>query len=137
MPMSHPGDLEEMYSDLHERLVQLCEVLLHARTDGEMNLAFRTAGAAAIKLFDAEEREMEASGCSALALNQAGHKKFKQEISNLFAQTRGERSGIRAAGDLRRQLLPWLQEHHALVDRQLEHHLKRLASGSTLMPSGG
>jgi len=128
--MSHPGGLEEMYSVLQESLVQLCEVLLHSQTNGEIDHAFRNAGMAAIQLFDAEEMEMDVSKCPALELNRAGHAKFRQDISNLYAQVRGEHSGIRAAGELRRQLLPWLQEHHALVDRQLEHHLRRLGSSS-------
>lgn len=128
--MSHPGQLEAMYTELYESLVGLCEVLLHSNTDTEIVHAFRLAGKAAIELFELEEREMEESGCPALALNRAGHAKFRQEISNLYAQYRGERTGIRAAGDLRRQLLPWLQEHHVVVDRQLEHHLRRVASGS-------
>lgn len=134
--MSHPGQLEAMYTVLYESLVDLCEVLLHSRSESEVLDAFRASGKAAIELFDLEEREMEASGCSALALNRAGHDKFRQEISNLYAQYRGERSGIRAAGDLRRQLLPWLQEHHVVVDRQLEHHLRRIASASASSERG-
>jgi hemerythrin len=129
--MSHPKDLEEMYSNLYERLGDLCEVLLHSSLDVEVVQAFRVAGTAAIELFELEEREMEASKCPALELNRAGHDKFRQEISNLYAQYRGERSGIRAAGDLRRNLMPWLQEHHVLVDRQLAHHLKKLGSASS------
>lgn len=134
--MSHPADLEEMYSNLYERLGDLCEVLLHSSLEADVVQAFRVAGTAAIELFDAEEKEMEASGCPALEINRAGHDKFRQEISNLYAQYRGERSGIRAAGDLRRTLMPWLQEHHVLVDRQLAHHLKKLGSGSASSARG-
>lgn len=128
--MSPPVDLEGMYCVLQQELADLCEVLLHSRDDAQVLQAFRDAGRAAIELFEAEEKAMEESGCVALALNRAGHNKFRQEISNLFAQYRGERSGIRAAGDLRRGLIPWLQEHHAVVDRQLDHHLRRAASAS-------
>lgn len=130
-----PGRLEEMYSVLHENLVQLCEVLLHSQKNQEIDQAFRIAGSAAIHLFDAEEKEMEATSCPALALNQAGHAKFRQDISNLYAQVKGEHSGIRAAGELRRTLLPWLIEHHALVDRQLEHHLRKLGPSSNAFDS--
>lgn len=129
MPLT-PGRLEEMYSTLHGSLVQLCEVLLHSQKDQEIDRAFRSAGAAAIHLFDAEEKEMEATNCPALELDRSGHAKFRQDISNLYAQVKGEHSGIRAAGELRRVLLPWLQEHHALVDRQLEHHLRKLGAAS-------
>lgn len=125
-----------MYSNLYERLGDLCEVLLHSSLDADVVQAFRVAGTAAIELFDAEEKEMEASNCPALELNRAGHDKFRQEISNLYAQYRGERSGIRAAGDLRRSLMPWLQEHHVLVDRQLSHHLKKLGSASASSSRG-
>jgi len=123
--MSPPVDLEAMYSLLHQRLVHLAGVLLHSQDEAEMNQAFREAGKAAIELFHDEELEMERSGCPALELNRAGHAKFSATLSNLYAQVHAERSGIRAAGDLRRELIPWLQEHHAVVDRQLVHHLKR------------
>lgn len=128
--MPPPVDLERMYCVLQEELADLCEVLLHSHDDAQVLQSFRSAGRAAIELFEAEEKSMEDSGCPALGLNRAGHDKFRQEISNLFAQYRGERSGIRAAGDLRRNLIPWLQEHHAVVDRQLDHHLRRTGSAS-------
>ena len=130
-----PGRLEEMYSVLHESLVQLCEVLLHSQMNQEIDQAFRIAGSAAIRLFDAEEKEMEATNCPVLELNRAGHAKFRQDLSNLYAQVKGEYSGIRAAGVLRRTLLPWLLEHHALVDRQLEHHLRKLGAASNAFES--
>lgn len=126
--MSPPVDLEAMYSLLLQRLVHLAGVLLHTQDEGEVNQAFREAGKAAIELFHDEELEMERSGCPALELNRAGHAKFSATLSNLYAQVRAERSGIRAAGDLRRELIPWLQEHHAVVDRQLVHHLKRTSA---------
>lgn len=121
-------DLEPMYSRLLSALQELAGVLVHAQDEAALNAAFREAGKAAIELFHEEEQEMERTGCPALAVNRAGHEKFSQTLSNLYAQVRAERSGVRAAGDLRRELIPWLQEHHAVVDRQLVHHLKRLAA---------
>lgn len=121
-------DLEPMYSRLLSALQELAGVLVHAQDEAALNAAFREAGKAAIELFHEEEQEMERTGCPALAVNRTGHEKFSQTLSNLYAQVRAERSGVRAAGDLRRELIPWLQEHHAVVDRQLVHHLKRLAA---------
>jgi len=126
--MSSPVDLEELFTLLHQRLVRLAEVLLHAQIDSEIKQAFRDAGKAALILFRDEELEMERTACPALALNRAGHQKFMQKLSNLSAQVIAERSGVRASGDLRRDLLPWLMEHHAVVDRQLVHHIKRTTS---------
>lgn len=121
-------DLESMYTRLLRALHDLAGVLVHAQDESVLNAAFREAGTAAIELFHEEEQEMERTACPALELNRAGHAKFTQTLSNLYAQVRAERSGVRAAGDLRRELIPWLQEHHAVVDRQLIHHLKRLAT---------
>lgn len=126
--MNPAVDLESMYSNLVRGLQDLASVLLHAQEEALVNAAFRDAGKAAIELFHEEEQEMVRTACPALELNRAGHAKFSQNLSNLYAQVRAERSGVRAAGDVRRELIPWLQEHHAVVDRQLEHHLKRLAA---------
>ena len=126
--MTPAVDLESMYSRLLRALQDLAGVLVHAQDETVLNAAFRDAGKAAIELFQEEEQEMERTGCPALELNRAGHAKFSQTLSNLYAQVRAERSGVRAAGDVRRELIPWLQEHHAVVDRQLIHHLKRLAA---------
>lgn len=126
--MNPAVDLDSMYSSLVHHLHDLAGVLLHAQEESVMNAAFRETGKAAIELFHVEEQEMERTGCLALELNRAGHAKFSQTLSNLYAQVRAERSGVRAAGDVRRELIPWLQEHHAVVDRQLTHHLKRLAA---------
>lgn len=126
--MTPAVDLEAMYTTLVRSLNDLANVLLHAQDEAAANAAFRDAGKAAIELFHEEEQEMERTGCAALELNRAGHAKFSQTLSNLYAQVRAERSGVRAAGEVRRELLPWLQEHHAVVDRQLVHHLKRLAA---------
>lgn len=136
--MRSPVELESMYSTLLAELQTLCETLLHSSEDAQVHAAFRAAGKAAIELFESEEATMEATDCPALALNRAGHEKFRNALSNLFAQYRAERSGIRAAGDLRRELLAWLQEHHAAVDRQLEHHLRRTTSAvaSPASPAG-
>lgn len=128
--MTPAVDLESMYSTLLRSLQDLSGVLLHAQEEAILNAAFRDAGKAAIELFHEEEMEMERSGCPALELNRAGHAKFSQTLSNLYAQVRAERSGVRASGDLRRELIPWLQEHHAVVDRQLSHHLKRVATAA-------
>lgn len=121
-------DLESMYTRLLRALQDLAGVLVHAQDESVLNAAFREAGKAAIELFHEEEQEMERTACPALDLNRTGHAKFSQTLSNLYAQVRAERSGVRAAGDLRRELIPWLQEHHAVVDRQLIHHLKRQAA---------
>lgn len=128
--MTPAVDLESMYSTLLRSLQDLSGVLLHAQEETILNAAFREAGKAAIELFHDEELEMERTGCPALELNRAGHAKFSQTLSNLYAQVRAERSGVRASGDLRRELIPWLQEHHAVVDRQLTHHLKRVATAA-------
>lgn len=124
--MNPAVDFESMYSNLLRSLQDLASVLVHAQEDALVNAAFRDAGKAAIELFHEEEREMVRTGCPALELNRTGHAKFSQNLSNLYAQFRAERSGVRAAGDVRRELIPWLQEHHAVVDRQLVHHLKRM-----------
>lgn len=126
--MASPVDLESMYALLLRQLQDLAGVLVHAQDEAVLNAAFRDAGKTAIELFHEEEQEMERTGCPALGLNRAGHAKFSQTLSNLYVQVRAERSGVRAAGDLRRELIPWLQEHHAVVDRQLVHHLKRMAA---------
>ncbi|MCB9495633.1 MAG: hypothetical protein H6686_01970 [Fibrobacteria bacterium] len=114
------------------KLQWLAEVLLHAKDDTQALNAFRDTGRLALELFQREELEMERCGCPALAVNRAGHGKFTQTLSNLYAQYIAERSGIRVSRDLRKELLPWIQEHHALVDRQLAHHLRR--SQAVLLP---
>lgn len=124
--------LEDRYRSLQEALVTLTDVLLHTQSEEEHLHAFQVAGQTAIAFFREEEIAMEESGCAALAANKLGHKRFMHELGDLLHRARSDGSGIPAATRLRRDLLPWLYEHHRVVDHQLVHHVQKIGrSGET------
>lgn len=124
--------MEDRYRSLREALVTLTDVLLHTRSEEEHLHAFQVAGQMAIAFFRDEEQAMDDTICPASQANKAGHKKFMHDLGDLLHQARSEGSGIPAAIRLRRDLLPWLHEHHRVIDHQLVHHVHKAGrSGET------
>lgn len=124
--------LEDRYRSLRESLVTLTDVLLHSRNEDELLDAFRVCGQMAIGLFRDEETAMAACQCSAQHANKAGHQRFMDCLGNLLHQYRQFGSGIPVATQVRRDLLPWLYEHHRVVDHQMIHQVQKIGrSGET------
>jgi hemerythrin len=111
--------LENAYSKLQESLRSLSDLLVHTSDDAKVIEAFRVTGSTAMGLFRAEEAAMEAVNCPLLESNRMGHKKFLRDLGQVLHEARSDRTGIHAAGILRREVVPWLHEHHAVVDRQM------------------
>lgn len=129
--MTHPVDLnqiEDRYSSLRDALHGLSHLMVHGKDENRLLEAFRQCGRQAVELFHSEEEAMAKTGCPALEPNRAGHRKFLDDLGVVLRHAREEGAGIHAASLLRRELLPWFHEHHAVVDRQIVHHLRRRTS---------
>jgi hemerythrin len=109
----------EQLEKLQESLRSLSDLLVHTSDDAKVIEAFRVTGSTAMGLFRAEEAAMEAVNCPLLESNRMGHKKFLRDLGQVLHEARSDRTGIHAAGILRREVVPWLHEHHAVVDRQM------------------
>lgn len=118
-------EIEDRYCSLRAALTALGDRLVHSRNEAEILDAFRAAGTQAVELFAGEEEAMASCDCPALEINRKGHKKFLHELGQVLHHLREDRSGFHAASVLRRELMPWLHEHHRVVDRQVVHHLRR------------
>lgn len=111
--------LEDGYAKLQDSLRVLSDLLVHVTDEAKVVDAFRVAGSSAMDLFRAEESAMEAVNCPFLESNRTGHKKFLRDLGQVLHEVRIDRTGIHAEGILRREIVPWLHEHHAVVDRQM------------------
>lgn len=111
--------LEDRYVKLQDSLRALSDLLVHILDDAKLIEAFRVTGSTAMDLFRAEESAMESMSCPLLETNRTGHKKFLRDLGQVLHEARLDRTGIHAAGILRREVIPWLHEHHAVVDRQM------------------
>lgn len=128
--MTSQTDLDQMengFAKLQDSLRSLSDLLVHVVDDARIVDAFRAAGGTAMELFRAEESVMEAVDCPLLETNRIGHRKFLRDLGQVLHEARTERTGIHAAGILRREILPWLVEHHAVVDRQVVRFVRAAA----------
>ncbi|MBK9576480.1 MAG: hypothetical protein IPO40_05355 [Fibrobacteres bacterium] len=118
-------EIEDRYQSLRAALTALGDRLVHSREEKEILDAFRAAGTQAVELFTGEEEAMASCGCPALEVNRQGHRKFLHELGQVLHHLREDRCGFHAASVLRRDLMPWLHEHHRVVDGQVVHQLRR------------
>ena len=118
-PQIDLDQLETGYLKLQDSLRALSDLLVHVTDDAKVVEAFRATGSTAMDLFRWEESAMEAVDCPLLETNRTGHKKFLRDLGQVLHEARIDRTGIHAAGILRREVIPWLNEHHAVVDRQM------------------
>ena len=114
-----PAVLETRYESLRDTLRELSDLLVHSADDTRVLEVFRTAKGTATELFQAEETAMESMDCPVLEANRLGHRKFMKALEEVQEEARLQNLGIHAAGILRREILPWLHDHHSVVDRQL------------------
>lgn len=131
-PQSDIEVLEDMYTKLQNSLLRLSDMLVYVTEDAKVIEAFRLAGSTAMDLFRAEESAMDAVNCQLLETNRTGHKKFLHDLGQVLHEARADRTGIHAASVLRRELIPWLHEHHSVVDRQMVHFLRKVAAAPPL-----
>lgn len=117
-------EIEDRYQSLRQALTALGDRLVHAREEKEILEAFRAAGTQAVELFTGEEEAMASCDCPALEINRQGHRKFLRDLGQVLHHLREDRCGFHAASVLRRDLMPWLHEHHRLVDRQVVRQMK-------------
>ena len=120
--MNSPMDpilMEARYESLRDTLRELSDLLVHSSDDTRVLEVFRSAKGTAAELFQAEELAMESMDCPVLEANRSGHRKFMRALDEVQEEARLQRLGIHAAGILRREILPWLHDHHSIVDRQL------------------
>ena len=118
--------LEERYRSLRESLATLTDVLLHSRHQDDVLQAFQTSEQIAISMFRDEETAMAQCQCLAEKANKVGHQWFMEELGQCLHQYREMGSGIPVATMVRRDLMPWLYEHHRVVDHQMIHQLQKL-----------
>ncbi|HNY29607.1 MAG TPA: hypothetical protein PKO15_01855 [Fibrobacteria bacterium] len=118
-------EIEDRYQSLRRALMALGDRLVHAREEREILDAFRSAGTQAVELFAGEEEAMASCDCPALEINRQGHRKFLRDLGQVLHHLREDRCGFHAASVLRRDVMPWLHEHHRVVDRQVVHQLRR------------
>jgi len=119
VPKRDPEQLENGYKKLQESLRSLSDLLVYATDDAKIIEAFRATGSTAMDLFRAEESALETLGSPLLETNRTGHKKFLRDLGQILHEARADRTGIHAANLLRKEVIPWLTEHHAVVDRQV------------------
>jgi hemerythrin len=124
----NPEDLENGYKKLQESLRSLSDLLVYATEDAKIVEAFRITGSTAMDLFRAEESAMESADSPLLETNRTGHKKFLRDLGQVLHEARADRTGIHAANILRKEVIPWLSEHHAVVDRQVIRFLGAAAA---------
>jgi len=130
------SDLDKAYLALRDTLVNLSNCLLHSADETEIVGMFVACEEIALKLFHDEESAMTASECPALEINQRGHQKFLQTLSNLLHEYRIAHSGMPLANRARIELTVWLHEHHRVVDGQLANHLRRKTLPTLADPVG-
>ena len=111
--------LESDYQFLRESLTELADILIHSRTEERIAGAFKKCQSVAGDLFRDEESAMTAHGCTALAANKAGHGKFMKDLGIFEHEYLIHRAGIPLAIQIRGTMLPWLHEHHHVIDRQM------------------
>ncbi|MBK8800930.1 MAG: hypothetical protein IPN71_02525 [Fibrobacteres bacterium] len=119
------AEIEDRYLSLRAALTALGDRLVHAKEEKEILEAFRAAGTQAVELFTGEEEVMANCDCPALEVNRQGHQKFLRDLGQVLHHLREDRCGFHAASVLRRDVMPWLHEHHRVVDRQVVHQLRR------------
>lgn len=127
-PQIELDQLETRYTKLQDSLLSLSDLLVYVTEDAKVVEAFRLAGSTAMDLFRAEESAMEAVNCPLLETNRTGHKKFLRDLGQVLHEARIDRTGIHAARILRREVIPWLHEHHSVVDRQMALFLRGAAT---------
>lgn len=125
MEAHHVIEIEDRYHTLREALTYLGDRLVHSRDEEVILDAFRQAGTQAVEMFAGEEEAMASCDCPALEVNRKGHRRFLHDLGMVIHHFRRDGSGMHAATILRRELMPWLHEHHRIVDRQVVHHLRR------------
>jgi len=129
IPMTSQFDLDQLevaYLKVVDSLRSLSDFLVHHTDDAAIIEEFRVTGSTAMDLFRAEESAMEAFNCPLLESSRIGHKKFLRDLGQVLHEARIDRTGIHAAGILRREVIPWLHEHHAVVDRQMMMFFRRV-----------
>ena len=120
--LDHPDSIPRLESDylsLRESLGRLGDILLHANNPDDIRTAFHDSLLRAQELFHQEELEFETIGCSTVEANRNGHRKFIRDLGSLLHEYGITGAGIPLASEVRKTLLPWLHEHHRLIDQQL------------------
>jgi hemerythrin len=114
-----PAGMENRYEQLRSTLHELSDVLVHSGDEELLLELFRHAQGSAAEMFQEEEHVLRGLDDHMALANRQGHQRFLKALEEIQREAQGQRLGIHAAGLLRRELLPWLHEHHAVVDRQL------------------
>lgn len=111
--------METRYELLRTTLHELSDLLVHSVDDDRLLEVFGHARGTADALFLAEERALGSADRRVTQANRKGHRRFLLALDEVRREAQDRRLGIHAAGVVRREILPWLHEHHVVVDRQL------------------